>query len=55
VKSTFRARHQREAEGKHTHPNSMASIRIGIVHADDKFQLDGVAGRGFTIAKITPR
>ncbi|MGH8033902.1 MAG: ABC transporter substrate-binding protein [Lysobacterales bacterium] len=51
-----RATYQREAEKAITHLHSMGITRIGIVHADDSFGADGVAGaqKGLTTAKLTP-
>ncbi len=51
-----RATYQREAEKAVTHLNSMGITRIGIVHADDSFGADGVAGaqKGLVTAKLQP-
>ncbi|WP_431094878.1 ABC transporter substrate-binding protein [Polaromonas aquatica] len=51
-----RATYQREAEKAITHLHSMGITRIGIVHADDSFGADGVAGaqKGLTTAKLQP-
>lgn len=51
-----RATYQREAEKAVTHLNSMGITRIAIIHADDSFGADGVAGaqKGLTAAKLQP-
>ncbi|MDP3273215.1 ABC transporter substrate-binding protein, partial [Limnobacter sp.] len=51
-----RATYQREAEKAVTHLNSMGITRIAIVHADDSFGADGVAGaqKGLVAAKLQP-
>lgn len=51
-----RATYQREAEKAIAHLNSMGVTRIAIVHADDSFGADGVAGaqKGLTAANLQP-
>ena len=51
-----RATYQREAEKAVAHLNSMGISRIGIVHADDSFGADGVAGaqKGLVTARLQP-
>jgi branched-chain amino acid transport system substrate-binding protein len=51
-----RATYQREAEKAVTHLSSMGITRIAIVHADDSFGADGVAGaqKGLVAAKLQP-
>lgn len=51
-----RATYQREAEKAITHLHSMGITRIAVVHPDDSFGADALAGaqKGFTAAKITP-
>ncbi|MDQ3272691.1 MAG: ABC transporter substrate-binding protein [Pseudomonadota bacterium] len=51
-----RATYQREAEKAVAHLNSMGITRIAIVHADDSFGADGVAGaqKGLIAAKLQP-
>lgn len=51
-----RATYQREAEKAVTHLNSMGITRIAIIHADDSFGADGVAGaqKGLSAAKLQP-
>lgn len=58
LKNVFnvRAPYQREAEKAITHLHSMGLTRIAIVHADDSFGADGVAGaqKGFAAIKLSP-
>ncbi len=51
-----RATYQREAEKAISHLASMGITRIAIVHADDSFGADGVAGaqKGLVAAKLQP-
>jgi ABC-type branched-subunit amino acid transport system substrate-binding protein len=51
-----RATYQREAERAVAHLNLIGVTRIGVVHVDDSFGADLLAGatRGFTAAKLTP-
>lgn len=51
-----RATYQREAEKAIAHLASIGITRIALVHADDSFGADGVAGaqKGLTAAKLTP-
>jgi len=51
-----RATYQREAEKAMTHLASMGITRIALMHADDSFGADGVAGaqKGLAAAKLTP-
>lgn len=51
-----RATYQREAEKAVSHLSSMGITRIAIVHADDSFGADGVAGaqKGLVAAKLQP-
>jgi branched-chain amino acid transport system substrate-binding protein len=51
-----RATYQREAEKAVTHLTSMGINRIAVVHVDDSFGADGLAGaqRGLAAAKLQP-
>ncbi|WP_137895315.1 ABC transporter substrate-binding protein [Ramlibacter sp. 2FC] len=51
-----RATYQREAEKAIVHLNTMGITRIAVVHVDDSFGADGLAGaqRGLAAAKLTP-
>ena len=51
-----RATYQREAEKVVTHLTSIGMDRIAVVHVDDSFGQDGLAGaqKGFTAAKLKP-
>lgn len=51
-----RATYQREAEKAITHLATIGMNRIAVVHVDDSFGLDGLAGaqKGLTAAKLTP-
>ena len=49
-----RATYQREAEKAITHLNTLGITRIGVLHTNDSFGADGVAGaqKGFAAAKL---
>ncbi|MBI2746408.1 MAG: ABC transporter substrate-binding protein [Burkholderiales bacterium] len=51
-----RATYQREAEKAVTHLATIGITKIALVHVDDSFGLDGLAGaqKGLTLAKLTP-
>ncbi len=51
-----RATYQREAEKAVTHLSTIGMNRIAVVHVDDSFGLDGLAGaqKGLAAAKLTP-
>ncbi|MEK9951627.1 MAG: ABC transporter substrate-binding protein [Curvibacter sp.] len=51
-----RATYQREAEKAITHLSTIGMNRIAVVHVDDSFGLDGLAGaqKGLASAKLTP-
>ena len=51
-----RATYQREAEKAITHLNTLGITRIGVLHTNDSFGADGLAGtqKGFAAAKLTP-
>jgi ABC-type branched-subunit amino acid transport system substrate-binding protein len=51
-----RATYQREAERAVAHLNSIGVTRIALVHVDDSFGADGLAGaqKGMAAAKLTP-
>lgn len=51
-----RATYQREAERAVAHLASMGMTRIGIIHVDDSFGADGLAGtqKGLAAAKLQP-
>jgi len=51
-----RATYQREAEKAVTHLATIGITKIAVVHVDDSFGLDGLAGaqKGLTTAKLTP-
>ena len=51
-----RATYQREAEKAVTHLSTIGITKIAVVHVDDSFGLDGLAGaqKGLTAAKLTP-
>jgi ABC-type branched-subunit amino acid transport system substrate-binding protein len=51
-----RATYQREAEKAITHLTTIGMDRIAVVHVDDSFGQDGLAGaqKGFTAAKLQP-
>jgi branched-chain amino acid transport system substrate-binding protein len=51
-----RATYQREAEKAITHLATIGMTRLAVVHVDDSFGLDGLAGaqKGLTAAKLTP-
>lgn len=51
-----RATYQREAEKAIVHLHTMGITRIAVVHVDDSFGADGLAGaqRGLAAAKLTP-
>jgi len=51
-----RATYQREAEKAVTHLATIGITKIAVVHVDDSFGLDGLAGaqKGLTLAKLTP-
>ena len=51
-----RATYQREAEKAVVHLHTMGITRIAVVHVDDSFGADGLAGaqRGLAAAKLTP-
>ncbi|HSV54837.1 MAG TPA: ABC transporter substrate-binding protein [Burkholderiaceae bacterium] len=51
-----RATYQREAEKAITHLASIGITRIAVVHVDDSFGTDGLAGaqKGLAAAKLTP-
>jgi branched-chain amino acid transport system substrate-binding protein len=51
-----RATYQREAEKAVSHLSSMGITRIAVVHADDSFGADGLAGaqKGLVAAKLQP-
>jgi branched-chain amino acid transport system substrate-binding protein len=51
-----RATYQREAEKAITHLASIGITRIAVVHVDDSFGADGLAGaqKGLAAAKLTP-
>lgn len=51
-----RATYQREAEKAVTHLASIGITKIAVVHVDDSFGLDGLAGaqKGLATAKLTP-
>jgi len=51
-----RATYQREAEKAVTHLATIGITKIAVVHVDDSFGLDGLAGaqKGLATAKLTP-
>ena len=51
-----RATYQREAEKAVAHLNTLGTTRIAVIHVDDSFGTDALAGatKGFATAKITP-
>lgn len=51
-----RATYRREAEKAITHLTSIGTTRIAVLHVDDGFGADGLAGaqKGFEAAKLTP-
>ncbi len=51
-----RATYQREAEKAVTHLSTIGITKIALVHVDDSFGLDGLAGaqKGMATAKLTP-
>lgn len=51
-----RATYQREAEKAITHLATIGMTRIAVLHVDDSFGLDGLAGaqKGFAAAKLAP-
>lgn len=51
-----RATYQREAEKAVTHLSTIGITKIAVVHVDDSFGLDGLAGaqKGLVAAKLTP-
>ena len=51
-----RATYQREAEKAITHLATIGMNKLAVVHVDDSFGLDGLAGaqKGLTAAKLTP-
>jgi branched-chain amino acid transport system substrate-binding protein len=51
-----RATYQREAEKAITHLATIGMTRLAVVHVDDSFGRDGLAGaeKGLTAAKLTP-
>jgi len=51
-----RATYQREAEKAVTHLSTIGITKIAVVHVDDSFGLDGLAGaqKGLAAAKLTP-
>lgn len=51
-----RATYQREAEKAVTHLTTIGMDKIAVVHVDDTFGADGLAGalEGFKLAKLTP-
>jgi ABC-type branched-subunit amino acid transport system substrate-binding protein len=51
-----RAPYQREAEKAISHLNTLGITRIGVLHTNDSFGADGLAGaqKGFALTKLTP-